>query len=421
MKRRDFLKGALMVSVLAPFSRLAAKAEKKVAAKPGAAIPSKVVRRTLNGMETPLLGYGTMRLPRKIQDEPDIDYAKAEQLFKRAMESGVNYFDTAYFYHRGLSEKCVGDLLSKYPRNSYILADKMPVRMLKKEADMERIFNEQLKRCRTSFFDFYLMHALNGRNWKTAQRLKLYDFLKQKQREGKIRYIGFSFHDKPAVLKEIAGAYKWDFAQIQLNYFDWINYKSKEQYEILTSLNIPVIVMEPLRGGALARLNDEARAIFKRADKGATPASWAFRYAGSLPNVLCVLSGMTEMEHLEDNIKTFSSFAPLTKRERGVIAGALAAYRKKGAVPCTDCRYCLPCPAGVAIPKVFSLYNDWKYNGNFEEFNKKYSALPTEEQASECISCMACVKKCPQSIAIPKELERITKELTRQKKKNNSK
>ena len=205
MKRRDFLKGALMVSVLAPFSRLAAKAEKKAAAKPGAAIPSKVVRRTLNGMETPLLGYGTMRLPRKIQDEPDIDYAKAEQLFKRAMESGVNYFDTAYFYHRGLSEKCVGDLLSKYPRNSYLLADKMPVRMLKKEADMERIFNEQLKRCRTSFFDFYLMHALNGRNWKTAQRLKLYDFLKQKQKEGKIRYIGFSFHDKPAVLKEIAG------------------------------------------------------------------------------------------------------------------------------------------------------------------------------------------------------------------------
>ena len=182
MKRRDFLKGALMVSVLAPFSRLAAKAEKKAAAKPGAAIPSKVVRRTLNGMETPLLGYGTMRLPRKIQDEPDIDYAKAEQLFKRAMESGVNYFDTAYFYHRGLSEKCVGDLLSKYPRNSYLLADKMPVRMLKKEADMERIFNEQLKRCRTSFFDFYLMHALNGRNWKTAQRLKLYDFLKQKQK-----------------------------------------------------------------------------------------------------------------------------------------------------------------------------------------------------------------------------------------------
>lgn len=413
MKRRDFLKGVLTVSILAPLTKLAAK-DKKDAAAPG---PAEVVRRTLNGMEAPLLGYGLMRLPRKDKKDPAIDYAKAELLFKKALDSGVNYFDTAYFYHRGLSEKCVGDLLSKYPRSSYLLADKMPVRMLKKAEDMERIFNEQLKRCKTEYFDFYLMHALNARNWKTAQNLKLYDFLKQKQQEGKIRKIGFSFHDKPAVLEEIANAYKWDFAQIQLNYFDWINYKSKEQYEILTKLNIPVIVMEPLRGGALAKLNDEAKAILSRADKNASPASWAFRYAGSFPNVLCVLSGMTEMEHLEDNIRTFSDFKELNKRERGVLAGALAAYRKKGAVPCTDCRYCLPCPAGVAIPKVFSLYNDWKYNGNFRSFEEKYDALPAEEKASECISCMACVKKCPQHIAIPQELERINKELTQQKKK----
>ena len=418
MKRRDFLKGLLAVSALAPVARLAAKDKKAVNS---ASAPAKVVRRTINGITTPLLGYGMMRLPRQTKGEPDIDYAKAEQLFKRAMESGVNYFDTAYFYHRGLSEKCVGDLLSKYPRSSYMLADKMPARMLKKEEDMERIFNEQLKRCKTTYFDFYLMHALNRRNWKTAQQLKLYDFLKQKQQEGKIRHLGFSFHDKPAVLEEIASAYKWDFAQIQLNYFDWVNYKSKEQYETLTRLNIPVVVMEPLRGGALAKLNDKAIEIFKRADASVSPASWAFRYAASFPNVLCVLSGMTEMEHLEDNIKTFSKFTVLNSRERGVIAGALAAYRKKGAVPCTDCRYCLPCPAGVAIPKVFAMYNDWKYNGDTNAFVEKYKALPAEERASECVACMACVKKCPQGINIPAELNRITSELQHQRKKHFSK
>ena len=282
--------------------------------------------------------------------------------------------------------------------------------MLKTEADLERIWQEQLKRCKTKYFDFYLLHALNGRNWKTAQQLKVYDFLKKKQQQGEIRYLGFSFHDKPAVLEEIAKSYKWDFAQIQLNYYDWTQYKSKEQYEILTKYNIPVIVMEPLRGGALARLNTEAKAIFKRANAKASPASWAFRYIADLPNVLCILSGMTKMEHLNDNIKTFSDLKPLTAREKGVISGALAAYLKKGAVPCTDCRYCLPCPVGVAIPKVFAIYNSYKLNGNFKDFEKKYSALPEEEQAQECVSCMACVKKCPQSINIPEELKRILKE-----------
>lgn len=409
MKRRDFIKSLIAFSLFAPIARLAAKNSKKAASVPAEAA-GKVDKRTINGITVPLLGYGTMRLPRKISGEPDIDYAKAEKLFARAMESGVNYFDTAYFYHRGLSEKCVGDLLSKYPRKSYLLADKMPIRMLKTEADLERIWNEQLKRCKTDYFDFYLLHALNRRNWKTAQELKVYEFLKKKQQEGKIRYLGFSFHDKPAILEDIAKSYKWDFAQIQLNYYDWTQYKSKEQYEILTKYNIPVIVMEPLRGGALARLNDEAKAIFKRADSTVSPASWAFRYAANLPNVLCILSGMTEMEHLNDNIKTFTNVKPLTAKERGVISGALAAYLKKGAVPCTNCRYCLPCPVGVAIPKVFDIYNSYKFSGNFKKFEKEYSSLSEEEQAQECVSCMACVKKCPQSISIPDELKRIIKE-----------
>ena len=418
MNRRNFLKSLLVVSISVPISKLLAGKKSAPAEQKSSAPNKKVVTRTINGITAPLLGFGTMRLPRKTKGEPDIDYAQAEKLFARAMANGVNYFDTAYFYHRGLSETCVGDLLSKYPRESYIIADKMPIRMLKEKSDLERIWQEQLKKCKTKYFDFYLLHALNGRNWKNAQRLKVYEFLKKKQENGEIKYLGFSFHDKPAVLEEIAKSYKWDFAQIQLNYYDWTQYKSKEQYEILTKYNIPVIVMEPLRGGALARLNAEAIKIFSRADAKASPASWAFRYITDLPNVLCVLSGMSQMEHLEDNINTFSNVKPLTKKERGVISGALAAYLKRGAVPCTDCRYCLPCPVGVAIPKIFSMYNSYKLDGNFAELEKSYSALSSEEQAQECVSCMACVKKCPQSIAIPDELKRISKDMEHIKKKS---
>ena len=418
MQRRNFLKGLLAVSLLAPIAKLTAKSSKSADKKSeNSSEPVKISSRTINGITVPLLGFGTMRLPRKTKGEPAIDYDETRKLFARAIECGVNYFDTAYFYHRGLSEVCVGDLLSSYPRESYFIADKMPIRMLKTEADLERIWQEQLKRCKTKYFDFYLLHALNKRNWETAKRLKVYEFLKAKQAKGEIKYLGFSFHDKPAVLEDIAKSYPWDFAQIQLNYYDWTQYKSKEQYEILTKLGIPIIVMEPLRGGALAKLNDAAIKIFKRANAAASPASWAFRYIADLPNVLCILSGMNKMEHLEENIRTLSKPAPLIKRERGVIAGALAAYLKRGAVPCTDCRYCLPCPVGVAIPKVFSLYNEFKLNGNFEKFNSSHSSLAPEEQAHECVNCTACIKKCPQSIAIPQELHRITREIAQLKKK----
>ncbi|MBO5900397.1 MAG: aldo/keto reductase [Lentisphaeria bacterium] len=357
-----------------------------------------------------------MRLPRMKSESPDIDYAKTEALFKRAISAGVNYFDTAYFYHRGLSEKCIGDLLGRYPRNSYLLADKMPVRMLKKESDLERIWQEQLKRCKTTYFDFYLLHALNKRNWQKAKELKVYEFLMKKKEKGEIRHLGFSFHDKPEVLEDIASAFKWDFAQIQLNYYDWTQYKSKEQYEILASKNIPVIVMEPLRGGTLAKLNDAACSILKRADSKATPASWAFRFLCGLPNVLCVLSGMTEMEHLEENITTFRNPEPLTAKEKGVLSGALAAFLKRGTVACTDCRYCLPCPAGVAIPQVFKAWNNFKLTGKYSDFEKEYNTIAEDERAAECVSCMACVKKCPQQIAIPAELKRIDRETSRMSK-----
>lgn len=413
MNRRDFLKNAFALAAFAPLLRLGANEPMKT---DEAASPSKarVVRRRYKNTDLtlPLLGFGMMRLPRISPEKPDIDYAVAEQQIARALEAGCNYFDTAYFYHDGLSEKCVGDLLSKHPRSSYLLADKMPVRALKKEEDVERIWNEQLEKCKTDYFDFYLLHNLNRDRWEDVKRFHVYEFLKKKQEEGKIRKLGFSFHDKPEVLKIIAEAHPWDFAQIQLNYLDWTLYRSKEQYEILTKLGIPVIVMEPLRGGALASLNPEATKIFKLADPDASVASWAMRYAASLPNVLCVLSGMTLPEHLEDNIKTFSDFKPLDDADREVVRKALEASRKNAAVPCTDCRYCMPCPAGVDIPRIFGLYNQAKAAGNVSQFKRNYMQMPEDERASACVECGACLKKCPQKIQIPAQLKKIESEFS---------
>ncbi len=409
MNRRDFLKSALTVAALAPITRLAAKAGVDGDKSSDSAKGKQVTRRRYKNtaLTVPLLGFGMMRLPRINPEKPDIDYATAEKQIARAMEAGVNYFDTAYFYHDGLSEKCAGDLLSKYPRDSYYLVSKMPVRVLKKEANVERIWNEQLAKCKTEYFDFYLVHNLNKDRWNDTIRFHVYEFLKKKQEEGKIRKLGFSFHDEPEVLETIAKAHPWDFAQIQLNYLDWTLYRSKEQYEILTKLDIPVTIMEPLRGGALATLNAEGTAILKQAEPSASVASWALRYAASLPNVLCVLSGMTLTEHLEDNIKTFTDFKPLSDAERKTVDEALAAYRKSGAIPCTACRYCTPCPVGVDIPRIFGLYNHYKTTGNFFHFQLIYGKMTEDEKASACVHCGACLKKCPQKIDIPAELKKI--------------
>ncbi len=420
MNRREFLKGALTVAALAPITRIAAKAgldgDKSSDSAKGAQVTR---RRYKNTAQTvPLLGFGMMRLPRLSPDKPDIDYATAEKQIARAMAAGVNYFDTAYFYHDGLSEKCAGDLLTRYPRDSYYLVSKMPVRALKKEADVERIWNEQLARCKADYFDFYLVHNLNKDRWEDTKRFHVYEFLKQKQKEGKIRRLGFSFHDEPEVLKTIAEAHPWDFAQIQLNYLDWTLYRSKEQYEILTKLGIPVVIMEPLRGGALATLNPEATDIFKKANPNVSVASWALRYAASLPNVLCVLSGMTLTEHLEDNIRTFTNFKPLTDAERRTVEAALAAYRKSGAIPCTECRYCTPCPVGVNIPRVFGLYNQAKTTGNTGHFRLVYDKMSPDEKASACVNCGACLKKCPQHIRIPEMLKKIAAEMEGPQKKS---
>ena len=410
MNRREFLKSALTVAALAPVTRIVAK---EGSSSNNGNFPEEsdrqITRRRYKdtGMTLPLLGFGLMRLPQK---NGKVDYPTAEAMVAKAMKAGCNYFDTAYMYHNGESEKFVGQALSKYPRDSYFLVSKMPIIMMNSEADNARIFNEQLARTRAGYFDFYFLHWLNEAHWEKARRIKTLDFMKKMQSEGKIRRLGFSFHGEPETLKNIAEAYPWDLVQIQLNYLDWELCRSGEQYEVLTKLGIPVSIMEPLKGGTLVSLTPEAKKVFEQANPDVSIASWGLRYAASLPNVQVVLSGMSAPDQLEDNLKTFSPFKPLTDAERQTVAEALAAYRKSGAVPCTACKYCSPCPAGVDIPRNLALHNQVK--GGLPLFHAKlvYDAMPEEQRASSCVHCGVCRKKCPQQIDIPKFMTEITEE-----------
>ena len=364
--------------------------------------------------EVSLLGYGLMRLPRVSDKSFDIDYEAAEKLIDHAIASGVNYFDTAYTY--GASETVAGRILSRHPRNSYNLATKCPPWKLKTAEDFERIFDEQLAACQTDYFDFYLVHNFaqelkradtNDECFEHFEKVGMYEALKRKKAEGKVRHIGFSFHGTIDLLRKIVDTYEWDFAQIQLNYIDWAATDAKTQYEILTEHNIPVVIMEPLRGGALATLSESAAAVLKQADPDASIASWGIRYAASFPNVLAVLSGMNEMEQLTDNLATMNDFRPVTEQEKALLQQAAEAYSKSGTIPCTGCRYCVPCPLGVDIPRVFSIYNHYQLVGFRIPFDNGYSTLGEKERASSCIGCGQCVKKCPQHLTIPEFMKEI--------------
>lgn len=361
-----------------------------------------------NNKQPFLLGFGCMRFPLKSGNYADIDEEKVFDMIDYAMKHGVNYYDTAAPYHQGESENTLGRALSRYPRSSYFLADKMSIWMLNSQAEMETFFAEQLRKCRTEYFDYYLVHSITEANFGKIEDLKCFEFLAQKKKAGKIRNLGFSFHDSPAVLEKVLAAHNWDFAQIQLNYLDWELQDARKQYDILVKNNLPVIVMEPLRGGKLVSLCKESIDIFKKADENAGMASWALRYAASLSGILTVLSGMSAMEQVKENVKTMKDFKPLTREEYGVIEKALAAYREAAPVPCSDCKYCMPCPFRVDIPRNFDIYNSYLNDGkNTARLMMHYNGLPKAAGAENCTSCGKCKSSCPQHIDIPKLMAKI--------------
>lgn len=363
-----------------------------------------VDKRKFKDDEISLLGLGTMRLPCKTplkrEANPMIDYEDAQRLVDIAYENGVNYYDTAYMYHVGKSEKFIGTALKKYPRESYRLADKLPIWMCPKQSDMEKVFKKQLERTGHDYFDFYLLHSLNKENFDKCEKFKAYDFLMKKKEEGKIRNIGFSFHGTIEDLERIVSAYEWDFAQIQMNYLDWKDQNAQRQYEILTEAGIPVIVMEPVRGGKLADCGDEINDMFKSNEPEKSIASWAIGFVASHPNVLTILSGMNSDEQLYDNLDTLTDFTPFDDKKLNICFNAAAMLNKNDIIPCTGCDYCSDCPKGVKISSIFSVYNKAKTGDlSIDEAKAEYNGI--EVNASECVNCGKCKEHCPQSIDIP--------------------
>lgn len=358
------------------------------------------------------LGLGTMRLPCKTpikrEANPLIDYTKGQELVDVAYKNGVNYFDTAYMYHVGKSEKFIGSALKKYPRDTYYLADKLPIWMCKKPADMEKIFKNQLERTGVDYFDFYLLHSLDGNHFKKCEEYGAYDFLLEKQAQGKIKNIGFSFHGTVDDLKNIVAAHHWDFAQIQMNYLDWKNQDAKTQYQILTDAHIPVIVMEPVRGGKLADPQSNVKDLFSNYDSSKSYASWAIKFVASFDNVVTILSGMNSLKQLDDNIHSLTDFMPLTDNEMNMCFNAAALMNKADVIPCTACDYCSDCPKGVKISSVFSVYNKYKIGElSLDECKKEYSEI--DVKADACVNCGSCKNHCPQSIDIPNLLQETIK------------
>lgn len=360
-------------------------------------------------LHLPRLGYGCMRLPVK---DNKINFDAAKELIYYAYEHGLNYFDTAYNYHNGESEIFLGKVLPELKRETYFLTSKLPVWKVNEEGDAEKLFNEQLCKCNTEYFDFYLLHSLSKKSIETVEKFNLYDFILKKKQEGKIKNIGFSFHDSNDVLQKFAAAHKWDFAQLQINYWDWEENDAKSMYETLEKLDIPCFVMEPVRGGFLASFAPNAMKHLKDYNSDASIASWALRWVASLPNVAIVLSGMSNMEQLQDNISTFTDLNNINNEELKAIDKVVEDLRKIKPVPCTGCRYCMDCQYGVDIPGVFEVYNDYKKSENKQIASRSYFTFMDEkEQGGNCQKCGECVTKCPQQINIPEELRKIHAEM----------
>lgn len=362
------------------------------------------------GIDTSLIGFGCMRFP--ITSEGTIDETLATKMLDKAYEAGVNYYDTAYMYHNGESEKFIGKWLDKHDRSSYYLTTKLPIMMINSLDQAKEKFQEQQKKLNKEYFDFYLIHALNRNTFKRAVDLGIIEYCEELKAQGKIKYLGFSFHDDYEVFEEIINYRQWDLCQIQLNYMDTEEQAGLKGYQLAEEKGIPVVIMEPVKGGSLANLPDAVLTELNEINPQASPASWAYRWVGSLPAVKVILSGMSAMEHVEDNLNTFINFQPLNEMELKAVNRIPEKLSERVRNSCTGCRYCMPCPFGVNIPKNFSLWNNYGMYENVRNTKNQWgNFMKEEEKAKSCVKCGKCEKECPQKISIRDDLERVQKEL----------
>ncbi len=371
--------------------------------------------RKFQDMNISLLGMGTMRLPILNGDDGAIDVPQVQQMVDLAMESGINYFDTAWGYHDGHSEEVVGQCLQKYPRESFYLATKFPGYDLANMSHAEEIFEKQLEKCGVDYFDFYLFHNVCEMNidaYLDEERYGVHRYLAEQKRRGRIRHLGFSNHGGLPVLERFLKAYGADmeFCQIQLNWLDWEFQDAKEAVEMLRAWNLPIWVMEPLRGGRLARLTEEDMDRLRAVRSEGDAVDWAFRFVRTIPGVTTILSGASSLAQLTENIRLFEQPDPDTESEAG--AAQMAAEREalfalaremtsRTSVPCTACKYCMShCPQGLNIPGLLSLYNEHAFTGGGFIAPMALEAIPPEKQPSACIACGSCEAVCPQQIKV---------------------
>ena len=381
------------------------------------------------GEEIARLGFGAMRLPVIDGDQAKVDQAQLDAMVDAAREAGVNYFDTAYPYHGGMSEVALGKSLARFPRENFYLASKYPGHQIADTYDPAPIFEEQLKKCAVDHFDFYLLHNIYEASIDvyTDERWGIADYFVEQKRLGRIRHLGFSCHGRPETLAAFldygarkyaeleasdpetatlfAGSNIMEFCQIQLNYLDWTLQKAADKTALLEDAGIPVIVMEPLRGGKLANLHDDQMAQLRKVHAQRSAVEWSFRWLQGIPNVKVILSGMSNLEQVQQNCAMFQEAVPLTEAEEGTLMDM--AESLKSGVPCTACRYCTSsCPQQIDIPMLLATYNDLQFDSSFT-IAMQMDAVPEGQRAEDCIQCGACVRMCPQGIEIPDTLEKL--------------
>jgi len=374
-----------------------------------------MIYKEFQNLKLSALGLGAMRLPVIDGNDAAVDAAATEEMVAYAMEQGINYYDTAWGYHSGNSETVIGKALGKYPRENFYLATKFPGYDLANMPKVKEIFEKQLEKCGVDYFDFYLFHNVCEMNIDAYldKQYGIYEYLTEQKRNGRIRHLGFSAHGDLDVMKRFLEAYGKDmeFCQIQLNYLDWSFQNAEAKVELLKSYNIPVWVMEPLRGGKLVKLPEEQGQRLKAARPEEEIPAWAFRFLQSIPGVTMILSGMSNMEQLQANIRTFGEEKPLAKEEMDMLMDVVSAM-KNNTLPCTACHYCVShCPKGIDIPKILELYNEHSLTGGGFLAPMAIGAMPKEKQPSACVGCRSCEKVCPQQIKISETMSNFAAQL----------
>lgn len=363
-----------------------------------------------------LLGFGAMRLPIIGDDTSNVDIQTTCDMIDSAIAGGVNYFDTAYGYHKEKSEDALRlALIERYDRSSFYLADKLAAFLCNSADDQKKMFDTQLERCGVDYFDFYLIHAITDARYEQCKSYRTFDFMKGLKESGRAKRIGFSFHGTPELLRTVLDEHpEFEFVQLQINYLDWKAQRADEYYAVAREYGRPIIVMEPVKGGSLANLVPAAAALDPRLSTSAGQAAFALSFVASLDGVMTVLSGMTAPEQMESNVRAFSGPAikKFSDSDMRLAEQILTETRKISQIPCTECAYCVDsCPVGIEIPKIFAIYNEYKRSGVEFHATYIYSCIAEGHRADSCIKCGACVEKCPQGIDIPTELEIVHAEV----------